>query len=128
VHPDRLGLALGAQLTASVLEIADQFLLLGVDRDGGLACGLERLHLGVDIPELRIAAAEQRSQRVRMVHAFPGLAVGLQAKPQAPQQPSHQLLAGAEAALGQGTGQTALAAADQHQRRLQRLPAVSGRG
>jgi len=104
VDPDRLGLAFGAQLTPSVLEVADQLLLLGGDRDGRLTCGLERLHLGVDVFELRVA--------IRMVRALTGLAVGLQAKAQAAQQPPDQLLAGAEAAPGQSTGQAAFAPTD----------------
>jgi hypothetical protein len=41
MHPDRLGLSLRAQLTAAVLEVANEFLLLGVDRDDRLARSLE---------------------------------------------------------------------------------------
>jgi len=110
MHPDRLGLAFGAQLAASVLEVTNQLLLLGVDRNSRLAGGLERLHLGVDILELRVA--------IGVVRALTGLAVGLQAEPQTPQQPSDQLLACAETALGQRTGQITLAPADPQQRRL----------
>ena len=93
VHPHRLGLALGTQLTAAILEVADQLLLLGVDRDGRLAGSLERLDLRVDVLELCVA--------VGMGGTFACLAVGLQAEAQTPQQPADQLLTGGEAALGQ---------------------------
>ena len=43
MHPHRLGLALGAQFAAAILEVADQLLLLGVDRDRRLAGSLEAL-------------------------------------------------------------------------------------
>jgi len=68
-----------------------------VNRDGRLTGSLERLHLGVDGFELRVA--------IRMVSASPGLAVGLQAETQAQQQPSDELLARAAAMLSLSTGQ-----------------------
>ena len=37
VHPDRLGLSLRTQLTPAILEVANKFFLLGVDRDDRLA-------------------------------------------------------------------------------------------
>src|SRR3977135_3053364 len=37
VHPDRLGLSLWTQLTSAILEVANKFFLLGVDRDDRLA-------------------------------------------------------------------------------------------
>jgi hypothetical protein len=37
VHPDRLGLSLRTQLTPAILEVANKFFLLGVDRIDGLA-------------------------------------------------------------------------------------------
>src|SRR3954453_23764418 len=43
VHPNRFGLALGAQLAAAVLEVSDEFFLLCVDRDRWLAGGLPSL-------------------------------------------------------------------------------------
>jgi len=82
---------------AAEASVRHPFLLLGVNRDGRLTGSLERLHLGVDGFELRVA--------IPMVSAFPGLAVGLQAETQAPQQPSDELLARAEATLSLGTGQ-----------------------
>src|SRR5271165_509391 len=71
VDPDRLRLALAAQLSTAVLEVAHQFLFLRVDRDRRLAGGECGLHPGIDILELRIA--------VGMLRAFAGLAVGLTA-------------------------------------------------
>ncbi len=71
VDIDELRLALGAPLATMVLEITDQFLALGVDRDDRLI-GAEEVHrLVVDIPKLRVA--------IDVVAAFPCLAVGLQA-------------------------------------------------
>jgi hypothetical protein len=110
VHPDRLGPPLRTQLTPAVPEVADQLLLLGVDRDRRLAGGLELLHRGVDVLELGVA--------VGVAGALAGLAVGLQAEAQAAQQAADQLLPRGEAPLGQGRGQVALAPADPPQRRL----------
>ena len=47
-------LALGAVLGALVGEVADQLLLLGVDRDHRLIVGLEGQDLGVDVLELGV--------------------------------------------------------------------------
>jgi len=72
-----LGAAPGA-----VLEVSDQLLFLGVDRDHRLAClqrGLGRL---ADVMKLRVA--------VRVPCALAGLLVGLQAIAQAPQQRRHR--------------------------------------
>jgi hypothetical protein len=63
--------------------------------------------VGIDVLELGVA--------IGVARAFARLAVGLQAETQAAQQPAHQLLAGGEAALGQGRGQVALALADPQQ-------------
>lgn len=52
---DRLGLTLRAQLTSAILEVANKLFLLGIDRDRRFADRLERLHLGVDMVELRVA-------------------------------------------------------------------------
>lgn len=54
---------------AGVLEVANQLLLLGVDRDDRLPCSLRGDHLRVDVLELRVA--------VRMPGAFLGLPVVL---------------------------------------------------
>ena len=53
-----------------------------------------------------------------MTGALAGLAVGLQAEAEPPQQPPDQLLADVEATLGQGLDQVALASADPQQRCL----------
>lgn len=110
MYPHRFGLALRAQLAAGVLEVADQLLLFGVDRDGRLAGRHRRLHDGVDVGELGVALG--------VVRPFPGLAVGLAAVAQLSQQQANQLLADLEAALAQGPDDLALAAADPTQRRL----------
>ena len=69
---------LGLPLPSAVLEVADQFLLLGVHRDDWLAPPLIRLDPSVDVLELGVA--------VGMAAAFPGLAVGLEAVTELAQQ------------------------------------------
>ena len=59
-------LALGVPLPSGVLEVADQFLLLGIDGDDGLVALLEVPHTGGDVLELRVA--------VRMLASFARLA------------------------------------------------------
>ena len=49
------GSPLRRALAADVLEVADQLLLLGVDRDHRLACRERRLRRSVDVAELRVA-------------------------------------------------------------------------
>ena len=120
MHPHRLGLALGAQFASAVLEIPtgqarglkahDQFLLLGVDRDGRLAGRLKAAHLGIDVFELGIA--------IGVAGPFARLAVGLKREAEMPQQPADQLMADHEAALGQRAGEMTLALADPQQRRF----------
>src|SRR3984885_11406642 len=107
MHPDRLGLSLGGQFATAILEVANGFLLLGVDRDHRLAGSLERLHLGIDVLELSVT--------VGMAGAFARLRIGLQAEAQTLQQSTNQLLARAEAQVGQRRGQMALALAHPHQ-------------
>jgi hypothetical protein len=124
VHPHRLGLALGAPFASAVLEIPtgqarglkahDQFLLLGVDRDGRLAGRLKAAHLGIDVFELGIA--------IGVAGPFARLAVGLKREAEMPQQPADQLMADHEAALGQRAGEMTLALADPQQRRLRITP------
>jgi hypothetical protein len=110
VDTHRLGLALAAQLSTAILEVAHQLLFLRVDRDRRLAGGERRLHLSVDVLELRIA--------VGMLRALAGLAVGLTAIVQLAQQHADQLLAHLEALLAQHRGDVALAPTDPAQRRL----------
>src|SRR5262249_44983003 len=66
---DRLRLPLRLPLRTDVLELADQLLLLGVDRYDRLTAVLVSDHLPVDVLELSIA--------VRMRRAFLGLAISL---------------------------------------------------
>ena len=107
MHPDRLGLTLGSQLPAAILEVPDKLLLLGVDRDGRLTGSLEGRHVGVDVLELGVA--------VGVAGAFARLAIGLQAEAQPAQQAANQLLAGGEALLRQRRRQMPLALADPQQ-------------
>src|SRR6202167_4975847 len=69
---------LRAIVAAAVLELAEQFLLLRVDRYHRLIVDLKLLDLGVDIFELSVA--------IGMFAAFLGLAVGMAAILQFPQQ------------------------------------------
>ena len=59
VHVQRV--AFGPIIRAAVLEVADQLLLLGVNRDDGLARGLGRNDLRVDVLELCIAIGMARA-------------------------------------------------------------------
>ena len=52
--PDRLGLSLRAQFATAILEVANEFLLLGIDRDDRLARSLERFDFGIDVLELSV--------------------------------------------------------------------------
>src|SRR4029077_4859992 len=69
MHIDLVGTALRSIVAACVLVRADQFLLLGIDRDHRLAGGLERDDLPVDVFEM--------SGAVGMMAAFLGLAIDL---------------------------------------------------
>jgi hypothetical protein len=117
MHPHRLGHTFGAQFAASVLEVADQFLLLGVDRDGRLAGRLKAADLGVDMLELGIA--------IGMAGSFARLAVGLETEAQTPQQPADQLMADRKAALPQRPGEMPLALTDPQQGRLRIAPRMA---
>ena len=70
--------ALGRHSRPRVLELADQLLLLGVDRDRRLTRGDRRGHPLVDQPELHVA--------IGMLRALQRLAIGLQAVAQRAQQ------------------------------------------
>jgi hypothetical protein len=72
-------------LLTVVFEAPDQFLLLAVDRNHGLAGLQETLHLPVKIPELSIA--------VGVLLAFERLGVGLQAVAGFVQQITHDMIA-----------------------------------
>lgn len=94
MYPHLLGVALQTQFTATMLEVADQRLLLGVHRNRRLVVRLERLDLCIDVLELGIA--------VRVAGALPRLAVGLQAEVELIQQPTDQLVVDLEALFTQG--------------------------
>jgi len=77
VNLDRLGAAFGPPLSAGILEVADEFLLLGVHGDDRLPLALKRQDRSVDVPKLRIP--------VRVAATFLGLLVALQCVPGVPQ-------------------------------------------
>src|SRR5271165_1933274 len=70
MHANRFRIALRTPLPPSVLEVADKFLLLRVNRDHRLLCRQRRRHAPVEVDKLRIA--------VGMIAALPGLGVALQ--------------------------------------------------
>ena len=71
VHAHRRGLPLGGPFAPAILEVAHQFLLLGVDRDRRLPRAQGGPDPGVDVLELRVA--------IGVVRPFHRLPVGLQA-------------------------------------------------
>src|SRR5437763_9366721 len=98
MHPDLFRTPLRPILAAIVPELADQFLLLGVDRDHWLLLGQSSGHLGVDMGELRIP--------VRVAVTLLGLAVSLQAVTRRIEQFAHQGAAHLVALLLQRFGQS----------------------
>jgi hypothetical protein len=85
VDIDQLGLALRLPLAPAVLEVPDQLLLLGVDRDDRHTALDAVLGLGVDVLELRVA--------IRVLRALDGLVRRLQAVPVLAQQLGDRLVA-----------------------------------
>src|SRR5437764_10831215 len=81
----RLGISLAAQFPAAVLEVADQFLLLGVDGNRWITGDDCRLYRGIDVFELCVP--------VGVVGSLTRLAVSLTAVLLLAQQPADQLLA-----------------------------------
>ncbi len=110
MHPHLLRLALRPPFSPAVLEVADEFLLLGVHRDDRIARPQIRLGRGSDVGELGIA--------IRVVRSFARLAVGLQAIAQRLQQLGHFLMAHAMALRVEFAGQAPHALAGPAQRRL----------
>jgi hypothetical protein len=110
VHANFLRLALRPPFAASVLEVADQFLLLGVDRDRRLPCRQRFLHPIVDVVELRIA--------IGMLPALARLAVGLQAIAKLVQQFAHDGSTDVMTHVAQPARQLAQALAGPQKRRL----------
>ena len=99
LHAPRI--TLGPIVGAAVFVVADELLLLGVDRDDGLARGLRRNHLCVDVLELRVA--------VGMLRSLVGLAVRLPPVAEARQQALHAAGADLVALLLQRDGQLVVA-------------------
>ena len=93
MHPHPRGLTPRPPLAFRVLEVADQFLLLRVDRDDRLPGGLDPPDLLIDVPQLGVA--------VRMGRPVAGLAIGLQTVARRHQQLGDQLAADAMAGLDQ---------------------------
>src|SRR5262249_32690355 len=113
MHPDLFRRALRSILAAIVAEVADQLLLLGVDRDHRLLFNQRRSHLGVDMGELRIS--------VGVAVTLLGLAVALQAITGRIEQFGHQGAAHLVALLLKRLGQSSHALAGPPQWRF-RIP------
>lgn len=71
MHTHGFGIALRPPLPPCVLEITDEFLLLGIDRDGRLLLLLKPTDPRADVAELSVA--------VGMLRPFPLLLIRLQA-------------------------------------------------
>jgi hypothetical protein len=82
VHSDLLRIACRAIVAPAVLDVANQFLLFGIDRDGRLMLGQRRAYCGADLRELRMA--------VPVAVACAGLAIALQAVAHAIEQMADQ--------------------------------------
>ena len=101
VGPHRFGLALGAPCPARVLEIPNQLLLLGVDRDRRLTLGQRRVDRLVEVLELGVA--------VGMVRSLAGLAVCLKAVAASAQYRADAGVTDAMTQIAQGPGDLAKA-------------------
>ena len=96
VHVDAPRITFGAIIGSAILEVADQFLLLGVDGDDGLLLGLRRNHFRIDVFELGVS--------VGMFRAFIRLAVGLAREPELHQLRANRVGTDRMPHLGQGCG------------------------
>src|SRR6201997_1607363 len=114
MDPDLFRVSLRAIFAAIVAEIADKFLLLGVDRDHRLPFSQSNANLAIDVGELRIP--------VGVAVALLGLAVGLQAVTRRIEQFGHQGAAHLVALRLQRLRQPSHALAGPSQRRV-RIPA-----
>src|SRR3954452_13948568 len=99
----RLGISLAAQFPAAVLEVADQFLLLGVDGNRWITGDDRRLYRGIDVFKLCVPVGVEGS--------LARLAVQVTAVLLLAQQPADQLLAPMEALPTRGVGNVPLTAA-----------------
>jgi hypothetical protein len=96
VHVHALRIAFGTIIGSAILEVANQFLLLGVDGDDGLLLGLRRNDFRVDVFELGVA--------VGMSRAFIRLAVRLAREPEFHQFRAHRVGTDRMPHLRQGRG------------------------
>ena len=110
VHLHLLGLAGRAQFAAAILEIPNQFLLLGIDRHDRLAVGQPLFDQSVDVFELCIS--------IRMVRALFVLRVPLKAEAQIFEKPADQFRARLEPHPGECVREILPASAHVTQRRL----------
>src|ERR1700694_716883 len=115
VGAHRFGLALRAPCPARVLEIPNQLLLLGVDRDRRLTLGQRRVDRLVDVLELGVA--------VGMVRSLTGLAVCLKAVTTSAQYPADAVVTDAMTQIPQGPGDLAKAL-DRPAKRLRGITAL----
>jgi len=115
VAPHRFGLALGAPCPACILEIANQLLLFGVDRDRRLTLGQGRVDRPVDILELGVA--------VGMVRTLAALAVCLKAVAASAQYRTDAGVTDAMTQIAQGPSNLAKAL-DRPAKRLLRIAAL----
>ena len=89
MHVDKLGLILGLPFDTGVPEVADEFLLLRIDRDERNATLARVLRLRVDVLELRVA--------IGMLRALDGLLRRLEAVAQLAEQLADGLVADSNA-------------------------------
>ena len=85
MDPYPLRIALRAPFPSGVLEVSDQFLLLGIDGNHRLSCLLLPANLRVDELELSVT--------VRVFAALLGLLIALKAIPCLHQEPAHRRVA-----------------------------------
>ena len=110
MHPDPFGIARRPIFPTAILEVADQFLLLRIDRDHRLVLGQRRAHRCIDVLELRVP--------IRVAVALARLAIALQAETHAIKQVAHQRMAHLMTFCLKFMGQTPQALARPAQRRL----------
>ena len=103
-----LRIALGTIIRAAVLIVADQLLLLRIDRNDRLPGRLALDHMSVDVLELSIA--------IRMFRTLVGLAIGLPTEAKRRQQPPHAGGADLVAHLAQRGGELVVALRNPEQR------------
>lgn len=116
VEVDLKGFAGGQPPPPGILEVADQFFLLGIDRKDRGAAGQKLFGTLTDVVELGVP--------IRMLGSFAGLAIGLQPVPLLGQQRGHRPIGDRVLAVGQLGGQ----GASTFVRPLQRRVRLAARG